>query len=194
MLQRLEFLIPDTTVAALILLPVFIYLNRTIIRNHFKSVLYYLLSVYFAGVYSVAGLPDLCYIRFFPNINLHLFAYMFSDLDTTLLNILLFLPLGFMLPVLWTHFKSGPATVCAGLITSCIIEFFQVFTFRASDINDLFTNTAGTLIGWICAKIAAKYLPENTCEHTTRNLWITCAVTFVIMFFIHPLLSKFIGI
>ena len=68
------------------------------------------------------------------------------------------------------------------------------FDVRASDINDLFTNTAGTLIGWICAKIAAKYLPENTCEHTTRNLWITCAVTFVIMFFIHPLLSKFIGI
>lgn len=193
MLHRFQLIFPDITVSALILLPVIIFLNKEHIRNTCKSAFYYLLALYFCAVYSVVGLPDLCYIRYYPNINLHLFTYMFSAWDTTLLNVILFLPFGFMLPILWTQFHSIHATVCAGFIASLIIEFAQIFTYRASDINDLITNTAGAFAGWIVAKILANHLPKDISDNSTKSLRILTAFSFGIMFFIHPLISKCFG-
>ena len=194
MLYRFQFLFPDIAVSALILCPILFYLNTEHIRNTLKSVFYYLLALYICAVYSVVGLPDLCYIRYYPNINLQPFAYMFSAWETTLLNVILFLPFGFILPLLWTRFHNIYATVCVGFIASLMIEFLQIFTYRASDINDLLTNTTGTLIGWICAKIMANHFPKTISEGSTRSFHYILVSSLGLMFFLHPLISKFIGI
>ena len=90
----------EAGIAAVILIPVYWALNRYCFRNSRRTACYLTMSVYLAAVDAVVGLPSLLYIRFDRNINLVPFAYMFSDYGNSLLNVLLFVPLGFFLPIL----------------------------------------------------------------------------------------------
>ncbi len=66
-----------------------------------------------------------------------------------LLNIALFLPLGFLLPLLTRWFRSWPRMLLAGLGVSLLIELGQFATARGMlDVDDLFTNTLGAMVGW----------------------------------------------
>ena len=96
----------EAGIAAIILIPTFWLLNRYCFRNSRRAVCYLIMSLYLAAVDAVVGLPSLLYIRIDQNINLVPFAYMFSDYRNSLLNVLLFVPLGFLLPVLWKRFRS----------------------------------------------------------------------------------------
>jgi glycopeptide antibiotics resistance protein len=70
-------------------------------------------------------------------------------------NILLFVPLGFLLPLLWKRF-SPLATVLTGAALSFAIETVQFFTGRAADIDDFILNTLGALLG--CCIFRAFYM------------------------------------
>ena len=91
----------DAAISAVILIPLFLYLNKRYFHDRKRMIGYLLFAVYLSGVFAVAGLPDIRYVRFSFRYNIVPFAYMFTDLDTTLLNVLLFIPMGFFLPVLW---------------------------------------------------------------------------------------------
>jgi len=80
-------------------------------------------------------------------INLTLFDTVGST--TYLLNILLFMPLGFLLPTIWPQFRKMKNTVCAGFFFSLAIELNQLLNNRITDIDDLFTNTLGTIVGYV---------------------------------------------
>lgn len=73
------------------------------------------------------------------------------SLGTTdqILNTLLFIPLGLLIPLLWKQKYPLINTVTSGFILSLLIEIFQIFNIRASDINDLCSNTFGTLLGYL---------------------------------------------
>ncbi|MBV4428366.1 VanZ family protein [Clostridium tyrobutyricum] len=76
----------------------------------------------------------------------------FKDaLDTTIIfNIILFIPFGLLLPILWDKYRKLLPTFCYGFIFSLIIEVSQLFTRnRTCDINDLIFNTLGTVCGWL---------------------------------------------
>lgn len=71
-------------------------------------------------------------------------------------NIALFVPLGLLLPLLHPRFRSGRDTVVVGLAASLLVETIQLlgnlafgFGWKAFDVDDLFLNTAGTMIGWL---------------------------------------------
>lgn len=64
-------------------------------------------------------------------------------------NIILFLPIGFLLPLLFRKMESFPYTVIAGLSTSLFIEVMQLPQNRSSDVDDLWLNTLGALIGYL---------------------------------------------
>ena len=72
---------------------------------------------------------------------------------STILNIIFFMPFGFLLPTLWNKFRKFIPTVFAGFIFSLIIEVGQLFTIRATDVDDLIMNTLGTILGFILFKI-----------------------------------------
>ncbi|MDR0905895.1 MAG: VanZ family protein [Oscillospiraceae bacterium] len=61
-------------------------------------------------------------------------------------NIVLFVPLGVLLPLLWRRF-TPVKTVIVGAALSLAIEVTQFFTGRGTDIDDLILNTLGTLCG-----------------------------------------------
>lgn len=141
-----------------ILLVTFFRKNRTLpkIKISIASLtLYYYLCVMLT---NIVGLPCLSeFIRlsrlgesfFDPNINLIPFGDGFSL--SFLLNIMLFVPLGFLCPLISKHYQRVKNIFLVGCGLSFTIEILQLFTlYRATDIDDLITNTVGTLIGYFC--------------------------------------------
>ena len=64
-------------------------------------------------------------------------------------NIIMFMPLGFFLALLWRRWKWWKSLL-AGFCTSVSIEFIQFFIGRSTDIDDVILNTTGALVGfWI---------------------------------------------
>lgn len=77
-------------------------------------------------------------------------------------NILLFMPLGFLVPVVWNKFKSFKNVLLLGLIASISIEILQLlesFTGRwgrITDIDDVIFNVLGIMIGYLIYKFTFK--------------------------------------
>lgn len=182
----------EALIAFILLLPIFYYLNKHRFFNTRQTALYLLFATYLTGVYAVVGLPDIAYYRFSPNINLEPFLYMFSDLGNTVLNVILFLPLGFFLPILWSDFSSPWKTVLVGFLTSLTIELLQIFTYRATDVNDLMTNTLGCLIGYFLGLVVVKFVPPIKPEARRYHIPLVFGISFLTMFFLHPFFSSII--
>lgn len=188
-MRRMLFVFLHAATAAVFLAPILWAMNRRWFRNGKRTLCYFLFAFYLCGMYAVVGLPNIRYMRLDFNINLKPFAYMFSDYQNSLLNVLLFLPLGFFLPVLWDSFKKGYWTVLFGMCTSLLIELLQLLTFRATDINDLMTNTVGTFLGWLLGRTALRFIPGLSPQKNTQEVYAVCAVTFGVMFFLQPFLG-----
>lgn len=182
----------EAGIASVILIPLFWILNRYCFRNSRRAAWYLLLSIYLAAVDAVAGLPSLLYIRFVRNINLVPFAYMFSDYRNSLLNVLLFVPLGFFLPVLWKWFRSFWRTALFGFGFSLSIELLQLMTPRATDINDLMTNTLGTIMGWCLGRAVLRLFPSIRPGWKTWELAVVYGATFAVMTLVQPFLAEIV--
>lgn len=64
-----------------------------------------------------------------------------------ILNIILFIPFGFMFPII--HQKLSKATIAFGVLLSLAIEIMQYITGRGlADIDDLINNALGAVIGY----------------------------------------------
>lgn len=166
---------------------------------------------YLTGVLSFTGIPSLMDILqnsfgiftskglVFPahEINLVLFYWFAGGARPYLENILLFMPLGVMLPLIWRPYEKLWKTALCGIALSLLIEMSQLFNERVTDIDDLLMNTLGTLIGWVIFRLLAKHIsklrqrisaPMITAEKTPlfhRNeacLYMTIA--FAGMFFV----------
>ena len=76
----------------------------------------------------------------------------------TVLNLVMFLPLGFLLPVLWDRFRSFGRVLTVGFLCSLVLELGQLFNFRATDLEDLLMNTAGAAAGFLLWLLLMKLL------------------------------------
>lgn len=121
-------------------------------------VLYIMITLILVGLPSLwewEGLLRFNGSIFNPHINFVLFKDGFDF--TYILNIILFIPFGFLLPTLWEKYHNVKATFYYGLIFSFIIEISQLFTrARITDINDIMTNVVGTICGWLVFNILRK--------------------------------------
>jgi len=182
----------DLLPAILLLTPVYCILHKTHFHSIRKSVLYFLFSCYLSVVYVLVGLPNVAYIRPALNLNLIPFLGMVDDWKNSFLNVLLFVPLGIMLPFLWCKFRTLKNTLLFGLGASLAIELLQLLTFRATDINDLITNTFGAILGFLCATSFLKRLPASkniTGNAKTDELVIILVAVLLVMFFVYPFVS-----
>ena len=181
----------DVVPAAVVLIPVFGVLYGC--ASNFdlrKSVLYCLFCLYLSAVFSLVGIPNVAYCRPELNLNLVPFAGMIGDIKNSILNVILFVPLGLFLPLLWRKYRRlRPGAIFAfGL--SLAIELMQILTFRATDVNDLITNTVGYLVGFLAVKPLINKLSVE--ETGVKDVYLLCILTFGIMFFVHPFLSPLI--
>ena len=95
---------------------------------------------------------------------------------SSILNIIFFVPFGFLLPTLWKNFRKFLPTVFLGFLFSLIIEVGQLFTIRATDVDDLIMNTLVTILGFILFKILSiifKKLSSKTIIQSNN----TCVIT-----------------
>lgn len=63
-------------------------------------------------------------------------------------NIALFIPLGFLLPLLWKRYRKLWKTLLFGLAVTLSIEIIQLFLTRGTDLDDVILNILGTLAGY----------------------------------------------
>lgn len=72
-------------------------------------------------------------------------------LEGIILNILLFIPFGYTLPLIWKKADQWWKVMLGGLLISMFIEVMQLVLHRGfADVDDLINNTIGALIGWVC--------------------------------------------
>ncbi len=191
-MNRILFLLLDAAIAAVLLSPAFLLLSKRYFTTRSSAFFRFLFSVYLCSVYAVVGLPNVTYFRFDPHFNFVPFAYMFSDYKNSLLNVLLFLPMGFSLPVFWKRYKPLGRTLLFGFCLSALIELMQIFTFRATDVNDLMTNTLGTLLGWWIGRLFLRLAPSISSSWKGREVWLLCGLSFGVMFFLYPFVYHWI--
>lgn len=138
-------------------------------------IMYYYIYLIFTNIVGIPTLRE--WIRVVrleekilnPNLNFIPFSDEFSL--SFILNIFLFIPLGFLCPMISGRFERAGSVFLAGLGLSALIEISQLFTlYRATDINDLLTNAAGTMVGYLCFKLAVRLGGgEDVCRPEDRR-------------------------
>lgn len=94
----------------------------------------------------------------------------YFDLEHMLLNAVLFMPFGVLLPFLMKKPTILNITLL-GFATSFFVEFVQYFVGRESDIDDLIANTFGAFLGCLIFVLIRKLFPKFTekCRTTVKH-------------------------
>lgn len=81
-----------------------------------------------------------------------------TPIEDLLLNIILFIPFGFLLPFLWPKLNIWKTTFIGILFSVCIESTQYIFQLGCCDIDDIINNTFGTFAGyvlyWLCVKFS----------------------------------------
>jgi len=83
-------------------------------------------------------------------------------------NILVFVPIGFFACLLWRK-PSFLKALLSGLLTSLVIELAQFPLERGTDIDDLWLNTLGALLGWVIYIAVQHNTDTGKCRIQKRN-------------------------
>ncbi len=168
-------------------------------QNMAKFFMVLIFACYSMAVFSLVGVPTITTLRVDFSFNLIPLIDIFNSpveyIKNTILNVLLFMPMGFLLPVIWKNYRSIKKTVFTGLAVSIMIELLQIFTFRLTDIDDLITNTFGTFLGYECGKRFSFRLPwkmQRNHKNTSVKYEpvVILAAVLLIAFFLKPLVSN----
>ena len=104
----------------------------------------------------------------------------FSDADFDpvgyVLNIFLFIPLGFLLPFIWQRFYPLESVLFAGLSFSALIEISQLLNSRSTDVDDIILNTAGALAGAVLFRFLSRFRMVRPVH--CQNGWAAYAAIF----------------
>jgi len=199
LMMRLLSIGIDCVSAAIFVIPALAILQCTIYRKwEFKSFCVKLIFAFYAiALFSVVGVPAVGIFQVDFGLNLIPFADIvnspFAYMKNTILNIILFIPMGFFVPAVWKNFRSFKTMFSMGLAVSLGIELLQIFTFRLTDIDDLITNTAGTVLGY---EISRRFsFPFSLKSVDSKGILVRyepvliLAVTLLISMFLKPIVS-----
>nr|UWI48477.1 VanZ family protein [Clostridioides difficile] len=183
------------------------------LTTHLIWVYIFLFYIYLA--LSKAGIGSIWDIGRYDEIirlnEINLIPFSSSGALTYILNIIMFMPLGFLLPLIWERFRNFISILWTGLGFSLAIEICQLFNRRATDIDDLMMNTIGAILGYfiwicinnlfnyICKKITFKHVYEQTVQDeiaiesdNTNRKTINLSKNEAIMYLILAVLGEFI--
>ncbi|WP_289356748.1 VanZ family protein [Paenibacillus sp. S-12] len=128
--------------------------------KHFLWV--YVFLFYLALVYMVTGVGNIWVIGKYETLirisEINLLPFASEGITTYILNIILFMPLGFLLPTIWPQFRTIKNVAYTGLFFSIAIELSQLLNHRITDIDDLLMNTLGAIIGYLIYRALFKMI------------------------------------
>lgn len=183
------------------IIPVVFILQYIVFKQHNfnKFIAVFIFACYLIAVFSVTGTPTFQTLKLNFSFNfvplIDILNSPISYIINTVLNIFLFMPMGFLLPSIWQEYRSIKKIAFIGFAMSTIIEISQIFTFRATDVDDLITNTLGAVLGYCIGKIVSFKLPLKI-SATDKNISIKYepiiifVIIFLISFFLQPFVSN----
>ena len=129
------------------------------VKTKKKQILFpVLFALYIMTVFSITDPGTLFNIRDFTfedlpqRINLIPFSREIS-LRGYILNAVMFVPFGFLVPLLSGKAAKASRTVAGGLTFSLLIEVSQILSMRGTDVDDLIMNTLGAIAGYVLYRI-----------------------------------------
>lgn len=119
--------------------------GRIEFSNQFNSYMY--------REHGLLGIINIVPIKETINTFMHSETGMRNSLRNIIGNILVFMPLGFFIPLLFDKFNNFKKVLKVGCLSSLAIELSQLFVgSNVCDIDDVIYNTLGALAGFICYK------------------------------------------
>ena len=116
---------------------------------HIPAVLVF--SLYVLGVFHFTGVGtiyDFKRFLFIPElINLIPFS---NEIDIVAygLNVVLFVPLGLLAPVIWEKMDKLTNVIAVSVLFTMLIEISQLINFRSTDVDDVILNVLGGVVGF----------------------------------------------
>lgn len=124
----------------------------------------YTMMIYIWLVFSVTGIGSVWdiiskggLIETFQQANIGIIPFQSDGLFTYCMNVIMLMPLGFLLPYIWRNFRNPIKVALTGLAFSIFIEFAQLPTNRLVDIDDLLMNTLGAVLGYVVWKMIGNH-------------------------------------
>ena len=119
--------------------------GRIEFSNQFNSYMY--------REHGLLGIINIVPIKDTINTFMHSETGLRNSLRNVIGNILVFMPLGFFIPLLFEKFNNLKKVLKVGCLSSLAIELSQLFVgSNVCDIDDVIYNTLGALAGFICYK------------------------------------------
>ena len=192
-MSRIYNALIELVAATVFIIPVWCVYEKIFFQSWKRTLIYMIFGFYLVVVLALVGFPNITMSKMEFTVNLIPFIYMLSDLVNACLNVLLFVPFGFFLPMLWKEFRSIKRVALAGIVATFFIEISQLFTGRATDIDDIITNSIGTLIGYFIGCFVTKNFTKRTLSDSKINdFYLICGSVGVIMFFLQPFVSRWL--
>lgn len=162
------------------------YKNKGIKTSNAHIILLLVFAVYMIGVFYVTtpgtlwdGLRYNFELRA-DRINLSPFS---EEIDPVgyFLNIVMFIPFGFLLPLIWEKAGKFTHALLYGAAFSLLIELSQLLNNRSTDIDDLILNTSGALIGFCVFKAISRVftIKLDTSTYSRLEIPIYAGAMFV---------------
>jgi len=140
-------------------------------------------------IFSATETPDVFSFGF-SAVNIGVTPFAIKNTAQLLLNVLLFMPLGFFAPLMWKRYRNIIRTFFLGVLFSLFIEVSQIFCHRVSDIDDLLMNTLGCLLGYSAYMPIRKLFPKisGNPSDVKSEMYVYIAIVFITSFLIKPLI------
>lgn len=96
------------------------------------------------------------------------YSWTLTPLLLLILNILMLAPLGFLLPLISKRFDSLKNVLLSAFAFTVFIELFQLITHRGIfELDDLFHNTIGSMIGYFIVKVFLEFKETKKIRRNT---------------------------
>jgi len=85
------------------------------------------------------------------------YSGLWHTLTNILGNVIIFIPIGILLPMIYTRYRKLSNILKISLALTFFIEFIQFFIGRSVDIDDLMLNVVGSVLGFVIWKYYLRY-------------------------------------
>lgn len=111
-----------------------------------------------------------------------------------LLNVLLFIPMGVFVPILFKANWNTMKILILGLSSSLVIEMIQLLLAgRTADVDDVLANTGGCIAGYLLFRIAEKWLRDAYRGKALGPGSVTGVASLIVLLFCVPIRRIFLG-
>lgn len=167
------------------------YHRRKMEWCRFRALYLLVFAVYLFGVFHFTGAGTVYdAVRLgveWNSINLVPFSDPNWDVMGYGLNVVLFLPLGFLMPLVWPRLCELWHAVVFGVLLSGLVECSQLLNFRATDVDDLILNTLGAAAGYLGFRLFAVIFKRGDTEADGggREAVLYVLGVFLVRFFVY---------